>query len=411
MVELLDEDGVLVATTTTTDGSYLFEGLLEGTYQVQLPSTNVTGDGVLLGHVPSTGAASSVNPDDDIDGNNDGFGQPGEAIKSGLVTLALTTEPSNGDGSANYTVDFGVLPRLAIASTIWMDVDNDGVLDTDEPPLPGVIVQLLDESGLVLAEAITDENGDYFFADLDPGSYQIQIPAENFAPGGALEGFAPSTGAATGQGENIDGNNDGVLVGEDLRSGLIVLAYGEEVAGNGLVNTTADFGLVQLGELAEFGGIGGIVWDDVNSDGIQDPDEPGVPGVEVALIDAEVALATTGDDGRFLFDSLTPGTYSVEVDLSTAPDNTVVTVANAGDEDSVDSDFDSSGTIQDIVLEPGDQIAVDLGLATPDFGTPPDILAFTGLNSAILVTVGPMLALAGIALVALSRRRRWRPLA
>ena len=62
--------------------------------------------------------------------------------------------------------------------------------------------------------------------------------------------------------------------------------------------------------------IGDRVWADDNADGIQQSDEIGVANASVTLYNAAgntLATLTTGDDGRFLFDRLTAGRYSLGV--------------------------------------------------------------------------------------------------
>jgi hypothetical protein len=61
------------------------------------------------------------------------------------------------------------------------------------------------------------------------------------------------------------------------------------------------------------GSIGGMVWDDVNGDGIMDTEETGLEGAMVAL-DAEgmeTATAVTGADGTYTFEGLASGFYTV----------------------------------------------------------------------------------------------------
>src|SRR5205823_3050150 len=54
------------------------------------------------------------------------------------------------------------------------------------------------------------------------------------------------------------------------------------------------------------GGVGDFVWLDSNFNGLQDPGEPGVPGVTVTLTGPGLMTTTTTDnDGHYLFD--TPG--------------------------------------------------------------------------------------------------------
>jgi hypothetical protein len=68
--------------------------------------------------------------------------------------------------------------------------------------------------------------------------------------------------------------------------------------------------------------IGDSVWQDLNANGIQDANEPGINGATVKLLDSNgnaIATTTTGDNpntpaveqGYYNFSNLTPGTYSV----------------------------------------------------------------------------------------------------
>src|SRR5690606_8365549 len=62
------------------------------------------------------------------------------------------------------------------------------------------------------------------------------------------------------------------------------------------------------------------VWVDTNRDGVQDGNEPVLPGVTVDLIDpatGEVLATTTTDaDGRYMFDRLPAGGYQVRFTLT-----------------------------------------------------------------------------------------------
>ncbi|MFN6119389.1 MAG: SdrD B-like domain-containing protein, partial [Actinomycetes bacterium] len=86
--------------------------------------------------------------------------------------------------------------------------------------------------------------------------------------------------------------------------------------------------------------IGDLVWSDTDVDGVQDPDEPGVPAVAVRLLDVDglvVATTTTDATGRYRFDQLDPGTYQLEI---VPPVDHFVTDAGRVFDDSVDSDAD-----------------------------------------------------------------------
>jgi hypothetical protein len=100
--------------------------------------------------------------------------------------------------------------------------------------------------------------------------------------------------------------------------------------------------------MSEYGGaIGGMVWHDVNEDGIMDPEERGVGGVGITLFagaDTSVTpmmRAMTSEDGTYRFDGLGSGSYNVvRMPLegamgTTSPEMTVILV----EMDGIVSDF------------------------------------------------------------------------
>ncbi|MEM7273793.1 MAG: SdrD B-like domain-containing protein [Actinomycetota bacterium] len=116
--------------------------------------------------------------------------------------------------------------------------------------------------------------------------------------------------------------------------------------------------------------LGDRVFKDRNRNGVHDAGEPGVAGATVTLWTAEadgtpiapVGTRLTAADGSYRFDGLTPGQpYVVQV---AAPPRLELTMADAGSDDSVDSDVDpSSGLTAAIVLTPGQaEYSIDAGL-------------------------------------------------
>ncbi|GBF76736.1 hypothetical protein PA598K_05222 [Paenibacillus sp. 598K] len=134
-------------------------------------------------------------------------------------------------------------------------------------------------------------------------------------------------------------------------------------------NRTIDAGLriIPPAYIPFFGGLGDYVWLDANGDGIQDADEQGVDGVTVHLYNRHDALVSTtrtasdadGKPGYYLFEELTPGTYTVKF---LTPDGYRSTVRGAGRDPKRDSDAGEGGATGAITLAEGERnLTVDAG--------------------------------------------------
>ncbi len=427
-VTLQTEDGELVATTVTDeDGYYLFGGFNEGDYVVVLGSSNFEDGGPLDGYHSSTGNGVAPDPDElvlDNDDNGDPVDGAGSAIVTPPITLNVQTEPTAEveldvnedhdipvDANSDSTVDFG-LYTADIVTTLWTDTNNNGEVDEGETPLAGVIVELLNEAGEVIATTVSDENGLVTFTGLEEGTYRLKIPAENFEPGGALEGLTSTTGL-NGVDAGIDPNGDD----RSVISGLFEVTAGDNPELNVFgADSDAAFGFTPTGSVGDF------VWDDLDGDGLQDPNEPGLPDVEINVfrVDPEtgepsqepVHTVTTDSDGAFEVDDLPPGEFIVDVET---PAGTDPSPKDQGGDDTLDSDIKPDGRTDVIQILAGEKRAdIDAGFVTPssgsdaasDSGTPPNELAFTGSNLKTLMGVSTMLILAGVVLGLLTYRRR-----
>lgn len=119
---------------TDQDGYYRFSGLQPGNYVVFVWSVNNWGPGEPLEKFVSTNGFEP-NANNDVNFDNNGFGNAFTDIMSGIVTLTPGDEPLNDgdpfncffdyDGSGNNTVDFGFYNPLVSSS-------NEDLFDNDQ---------------------------------------------------------------------------------------------------------------------------------------------------------------------------------------------------------------------------------------------------------------------------------------
>ncbi|MEM6397631.1 MAG: SdrD B-like domain-containing protein, partial [Bacteroidota bacterium] len=123
--------------------------------------------------------------------------------------------------------------------------------------------------------------------------------------------------------------------------------------------------------LDAFAGIGDFVWEDLDLDGLQDPNEPGIEGVTVNLKNENgvvIATTMTDENGFYSFTGLEPGTYSVQF---IPPPGFDYTASDIGNDDTIDSDIimGMMGMTGEYTLGPNEfNMTVDAGLIQPPNG-------------------------------------------
>jgi hypothetical protein len=307
----------ITSKQTNANGNYIFDDLVPGNYRIRfyLP----------VDYYFTTADLGSDSQDSDAD------------ISNGITLCESLTS-----GETNLTFDAGIYKLGSIGDKVWLDENGNGIQDTGEPGFENVQVVLQDCSGNIISTQYTNPGGQYLFSNLKPGSYRIKFTA-------------PANYSFTKENIGTDDKDSdplvstGLTVCEDLESGEVNLSY--------------DAGLLF------FGSLGNFVWEDVNGDGIQQPNEPGIPNVTLNLYKWTNGIfvfdktTTTNVLGEYLFDNLSPANYYIKV---VPPSGYSITIANADGNDGVDSDADNSNgvnTTKIIDLSPGeDDMTWDFGL-------------------------------------------------
>ena len=351
-VQLLDQDGNVVATTTTAaDGSYSFEHLPDGTYSVK---------------AVKDGALTDTEQTEDPDGTKDNASEP--------ITLDPTQSVKEG-------VNFGYVPDYSLSGTIYRDGNRSASHDSTENPYAGVTVNLLDSAGNVVATTTTDANGGYSFSKLPAGDYRVKVD---------------TTGTLKGLDQTED--PDGVA---DSTSGTISLN-----------NTNRTQSGVNFGYI-ENNSISGTIFRDEARNGVKDPSDPRFPSVKVTLIDENgnvVETTTTDSNGAYKFSHLPDGKYRVKVDTTGVLNGLEQTLDPDTLKDSQSELIElgeSNPTVEnvDFGYMEKEVPAAPQPPKQPNPKTPGSKLARTGAEAGVL-SVGLAALIAGGALLALRRRGR-----
>lgn len=256
-VQLLDSNGVVIRTTQTdAGGNYRFDDLPIGTYSVR----EVQPSGLLQA------------------GQRAGSGG-GDASQVDLISQIVV---GAGVNLVNY--DFCEIPPAEISGHVYVDTDQDCVMDVGEAPIAGVTITLLDQNGTVVGTTQTDASGQYKFTGLRPGIYTVREQQ----PGGYFQG---------GQKAGSGGGNDSVT---DVISAIAI----------GVGASLVDYDFCE--QLP--GSISGTVFADLDFDCVQDENEKSLEGVLIELLDATgnvIASTRTNANGDYQFTNLKPGSYSV----------------------------------------------------------------------------------------------------
>jgi hypothetical protein len=215
------------------------------------------------------------------------------AVSATTVNTATVTgakfgsgrDANDGEDTASVTIN----RTAVIGDYIWFDADGAGDQDATEYGWPGITVRLCDNStcsATIYETTTTDATGYYEFVAVD-GTYFVVVTP----PGGATNTADPDGGADSYSQVNVAGVD----------------------------NLSQDFGYDINNAMVR-----GIVWEDNNGDGDQDPGENGFAGEVVQFCIAgsncnggnDLGTSTVQSDGSYV-SPLLPVNTSVEIRVAT----------------------------------------------------------------------------------------------
>jgi uncharacterized repeat protein (TIGR01451 family) len=282
VVTVISPTGQIFTATTDAFGNYTIFGLRAGTYTVTYDLSTLP-----AGYAPTTAITR---------------------------TAVLTSATQFKDA------DFGVTPPGlgAIGDTVWLDANNDGILNNTEQGLPGITVRLyadvngnsvIDAGDTVLQSTATDATGYYTFTNLYGGPYLVQVDTSSTVTSsifGISNGITATLGAAMTP-----------TLGTSITRVVSLTT-------NSTVTDTIDFGFNWSGFIGDYG------WYDSNGNGVLDGgDEGPARDMVVELVydvngNGEYDIGEpllvflgpfntgTGPDGLYIYPHLPPGNYIVE---------------------------------------------------------------------------------------------------
>ncbi len=320
VLQLIDENGdVVMITITDENGDYAFTDVTPGDYTVV--------------------ELQPAGYDDvtEVDGGDDSD-HPDNGIVNSIPVTVSPNETDTGNDFVEEVMDEPIL-TATITGNVTEDTDDD---DSGDVPLENVVLQLVDENGTLVMVTTTDENGDFVFTDVIPGTYTVV----ELQPAG----YDDVT--------EVDGGDDSDHPDNGITNSIpVTVIAGETDTGNDFVEEVTPITPVEI-----LGSIGDTIFFDANGDGIYNPvdgDEP-LDDVVVILTDADgnQISTLTDEDGYYLFPDLPLGTYTVDVYANSLP-------GYVSDTPSADPESDGNNTSTTTLTAdtPNDP--------TQDFGYPP----------------------------------------
>jgi len=221
-----------------------------------------------------------------------------------LNQTSLDLPPDNWQGmrdrsaAAIATAEQIPLP-ISISGTVFHDVNLDLVQGPNEQGIAGVSLTLWQNVNGQMVNTghtvVTDAHGNYEFGenlDLKPGTYEIrQAQPDGYFSVGAIPG-------------TVAGDAVGSVINVDTLGGITI-----ELGGTAAVNYDFAEALPSA--------ISGFVYHDHNNDGIKDPGEEGIGGVQMKVEGTDYQgnihsfYTTTDAYGFYKVENLPPGTYNV----------------------------------------------------------------------------------------------------
>lgn len=246
----------------------------------QVATTDASGAYAFVNLQPGTYALNETQPAGYLDGKDTIGSQGGNTSNDAFTNIVLAL------GVAGVNNNFGELKVSGLSGHVYVDANNNGVMDSGEAPIAGVSVALTgsDDQGAISKATTTDASGYYQFLNLRPGNYTVT----ETQPSAYLDG------------KDAVGTLGGTLANDKISN----------IALNQALGTDYDFGELVPGSLS------GYVYSDKNENGVKDGGDGAIAGVTITLtgnddLGSVNRTLTTDANGFYQFTNLRPGIYKL----------------------------------------------------------------------------------------------------
>ncbi|MEM7130359.1 MAG: SdrD B-like domain-containing protein [Chloroflexota bacterium] len=414
-------DTVAALQTTDSNGNYQFNFLIDGDYFVVLAPTNFDDPNSPYNNLQSSSGANSEDPA--IDNSDHGTPLADGSIASGLVTLALNSEPTtDGDNNPNtqFTIDMGLFsatPQIEIGK--WLNTTPTVTVGSSI----SFTIRITNTGSITITNLPLTDTFD--------GTYLTFNTVEDaLGPNPATTINANSILWADVTDFDVD--NDGQLAPNEVLNIIVffdtMLETTGAAGGGPACNEAAGYTYNQASAMGMSAceeipiappepklTLGDVIWHDIDNDGTQDPSEPGINGVMVNLYEVtgsgNIFITTTTTsisntiDGFYQFNVASGKDYLVEVaSTNFDPGGPLANFVLGQNQPNITNDVDPDRTainvmVNDDTLDFGFYCEFDLALVKtlaagqPSVIAPGDNVTFTltiynqGLVTATNVTV------------------------
>ena len=244
--------------------------------------------------------------------------------------------------AAGETVERGVglLKGVEVSGVCWLDENANGIMEKGEPRVAGAHIVFKGQKNGLEFETYSDADGNWRIYRLRAGFYDFI----SYAPEGMMFTRYSKTG----------GKNRSVFTTEGTSRAKKTVDLND---GNN--DTDQNIGFTWMGSVS------GMVFLDANYNGLYDEGEKPLPGVKVTAIkqvkDEEIAVAYSGEDGRYILTGLRGNTYTIRAVLPEDGSNFTRTVSNPEGNHFAPRENRRENFLKDFELKDGESREVNVG--------------------------------------------------